>query len=178
MCSHVGLRSTVLALNGNKTLCILEAYNDSTNATVKHRRNECFPGGTDSPHFFRRLHRRELDRHHAIHVGLADQVGLGAEDVGRGHGSHTVLQTAGAVAAVGQQEGVLCLRLKPRNQFLRQFAVHLPALPVVVQDLDTRNEIFRLQGYLTLRFKTLFIYLLCSLMKYFFLQAVEKMENA
>lgn len=72
-------------------------------------------GNADSPHFLGGLHWRQLDRHHPLRVGLADQEGFGAEDVRRRHGGDAMLQTPGAVPAVGQEEGVLRLRLQTRD---------------------------------------------------------------
>lgn len=68
-----------------------------------------------SPDSLRPLHRRQLNGHHPVRVGLADQEGFGAEDVRRRHGGNAVLQTPGAVPAVGQEEGVLRLRLEARD---------------------------------------------------------------
>ena len=96
------------------------------------------------PDFLGGLHGGQLHGDHAVGVGLAHEVGLGAEDVRRRHGRDAVLQPASAVAAVREQEGVLRLRLQLGDQLLREAAVHLRALPVVVQDL--RREGWREEG--------------------------------
>lgn len=75
----------------------------------------CLWGDADSPYSLGRLHGRQLDRHHPLRVGLADQEGFGAEDVRCRHGGDTMLQPPGAVPAVRQEEGVLRLRLQPRD---------------------------------------------------------------
>lgn len=89
----------------------------------------------DSPYFLRRLHRRQLNVHHPVRVGLADQERFGAEDVRCGHGGNAVLQTPSAVPAVRQQERVLRLGLETRDELLLELPVHFHALPVVVEDL-------------------------------------------
>lgn len=66
----------------------------------------------DSPYFLRRLHRRQLDVHHPVRVGLANQKRLGAENVRCRHGGNAMLQTAGTVTAVSQEERVLRLGLE------------------------------------------------------------------
>lgn len=85
--------------------------------------------------FLSRLNSGQLDRDHAVWVGLADQVGFGAQYVRRCHGGDAVLQSSGAVPTVGEQEGVLRLWLKVGDELLRQLPIHLHALTVIVQDL-------------------------------------------
>lgn len=46
-----------------------------------------------------------------------------------------MLQSSGAVPTVGEQEGVLRLRLKVGDELLRQLPIHLHALAVIIQDL-------------------------------------------
>lgn len=50
------------------------------------------------------LHRRQLNRDHAVRIGLANQVRFGAKYVRSCHGGDAVLQTSGAVPTVGEQE--------------------------------------------------------------------------
>lgn len=47
-----------------------------------------------------------------------------------------MLETAGAVAPVGQQEGVLRPSLQTCDKLLSELAIHLHALAFVIEDLD------------------------------------------
>lgn len=50
-----------------------------------------------------------------------------------------MLQSSGTVPTVGEQEGVLRLRLKVGDELLGQLPIHLHALSVIVQDLRGTN---------------------------------------